>query len=346
MRIRSERPSLLTRLDGRSADGRQVGIKLATRLGLGVALVAGTLAFGSLTSTAAGTLRCQGKVVTIRGDGGANRIHGTSGPDVIHALGGNDTVYGNGGNDTICLGGGNDKANGGNGRDRISGGKGNDLINGGRGFDRISGEAGSDLIDGGRDGALAYGGKGHDACFRSSGPGIGDDPPPGCEKDQLWWGSVGREFSDMVPVSLSGKGRLDHVTEFVPRVNGHLYRRGIGCTNFGPAIGGANKGDFCSFKYKLGRKYTRFATVVGQVDKYYYGYWRVRFDVIGDGKRLESKIIGTNQAKRLVADVSGVSRLTIRIVNLDTRPFDEGMMAVFTEPRVSRHRGLYHAPPL
>jgi uncharacterized delta-60 repeat protein len=104
-------------------------------------------------------LRCQGRVVTIRGTSGNDRLRGTNGADVIHGLAGNDLISGFDGNDIVC---------GGRGRDRLLGGNGRDRLFGDGADDRLYGEKGRDTLDGG---------PGRDVCN----PGKGGKSGPVCE---------------------------------------------------------------------------------------------------------------------------------------------------------------------
>jgi len=311
-----------------------MNIMRATRLCVGLAVAASAVAIGA-SSTEAAPLRCQGKIVTIKGNARGNVINGTKRADVIHSMGGNDIVRGNGGNDTICLGAGNDKAFGGPGRDKINGNGGNDLINGGAGIDLMIGAAGADLIDGAGGGGDAKGQKGIDACYNATQP-----KSSGCEKDQLWDSSAANiERSDLVESAKDRGPFAYHSTDQNLPIAGRTFRRGLGCTGVDLA------GDYCEWTFKLARRYARFAAFVGTDDRSLNTGAVNSFEVEGDGNLIESKVLGYGKRAKLVTNVSGVLNLTIR-VRFVSGTTGASTHTYFTDPRVARNPNLAPAAPI
>jgi hypothetical protein len=95
------------------------------------------------------SLRCRGRLTTLRGTAGKDNLKGTAKRDVIAAGGGNDSVAGLKGNDLICGEAGRDRLRGGRGKDLLAGGSGADRLSGGAGRDKLLGQAGRDVCKGG-----------------------------------------------------------------------------------------------------------------------------------------------------------------------------------------------------
>lgn len=153
-----------------------------------LALVA-SVALAPMTTPAhaAGSERCDGRIVTVLGTEGRDRLHGTSGPDVIAGLGGADRIEGLGGADVICGGEGADRLRGGLGPDRLQGNTGDDELSGGP-----QGVGGGDLLNGGN---------GDDRLVP------GRDTDPGRRPDQLvWTGAVRGLVVDLPAGTATGQG--------------------------------------------------------------------------------------------------------------------------------------------
>ncbi len=325
-----------------------MNLKRAVRIGLVTSLIVASLSWAAAPASAA-TLRCNGKIVTITGTNGSDVINGTQGNDVIHGLRGNDVIHGLGGNDSICgasgmdtiygdsgrdfLGGGpqSDKLYGGDGPDRMIGYTGNDLLQGGKHADVMIGGDGKDLIDGGANGGEARGNAGRDACYNAT-EGRGS----GCEEDQLWLSRTsGVERSDMLEIQDDERDSDVNAVRNVP-INGHVFRRAIGCLWI-------HRDDWCEIEYNLGRHYQRFAAYVGTGDRSESTAGSAVFEVIGDGNVISSTIVRFGEHRRVVANVTNVLRLKIRITGLDNGTHYDSTNQWWTEPRVSARPGLYPA---
>jgi len=178
------------------------------RVALVALLVSATL-IALPVSSFAGSLTCDGKLVTLAGTDGNDTLVGSEGRDVIHGRGGNDIIRGLGGNDTICGGDGDDQLYGGKRADRIFGGGGADFISGGSGRDRLFGGHGDDIINGGSAGDKLRGGPDTDIL---SGGGGADDIFGNGGADELFGGGqadylVGGSGGDLL-VAMSGDDRV------------------------------------------------------------------------------------------------------------------------------------------
>ena len=284
----------------------------------------------------AGVVKCDGLRATIVGTGKSDVIVGTSGPDVIAALDGNDVVDGNGGNDTICGGAGGDVLRGGAGADVLLGGAGHDEVHGQGGRDRIEGGKGKDLIDGGLRIDSIDGGPGKDTCYRTNAASRSR-----CEKGQLWtrhWRAM-EAPGDQLSFTEASDGAVPMALD-VPQLGSLRFQRAIGCSYIDTA------GDSCDWRFVLPSGVKRFAARIGGDPRFSEGIV-AKYQVIGDGRVLESKKVGLGKARKITASVAGVDYLILRIrfSSRDAKP-SSTEFHLWADPRIGYRSGLEPACPI
>ena len=254
------------------------------------------------SSADAATPTCGGRRATIVGTANDDVINGTAGNDVIVALGGRDLVRGRGGNDTICGGAGADRLRGGPGGDLLLGGAGRDDLRGGRGQDELRGGGGNDLLDGGLHVDSLDGGPGRDSCYRTTAARLA-----ACEKDQLWTGhwKALQQPGDVVSHTEAASGSAPMALD-VPKLANRRFLRSVGCT-FVDA-----PGDSCDWRFILPDGATRFAARVGGDPRFTTGTV-ARYQLIGDGKVIASRVVGVGEIGTIKASIAGVDYLILRI---------------------------------
>lgn len=104
------------------------------------------------------------------------------------------------------------------------------------------------------------------------------------------------------PTSATGSGWEVHVV----KLGGSMYEAGFTCNLFSRATG--------SLDFDLGGRFSTLELTAGFADDSTGIQHRVRFEVIGDGRfQLEDRTIGFGEVLNMKIDVSGISRLRLKI---------------------------------
>jgi hypothetical protein len=283
--------------------------------------------------TEAGTILCAGHRATITGTAKGEVIRGTPGNDVIHARGGNDVVRGGGGADIICGGSGSDLLVGGPGRDELRGESGNDELRGQGGVDKLAGGGGRDLLNGGKRIDRINGGRGTDSCYRTTAARRSK-----CEKSQLWtrhWAAL-KMAGDRLSYTEAAGGTAPMALD-VPQLADLRFQRAIGCTFLDAP------GDYCDWRFTMPNGVRRFAARVGGDPRFVDGTV-ARYELIGDGRLIASKVVGLGDVGTIKAPIAGVDYLILRI-RYDRSVADPSPTEfhLWADPRIGYHPRLQPA---